>query len=107
MYDNVISGSPEDKSFLFPFFVTFLQALKKEEYFEDNNSERVNHKKNPKSKQQTCCLYIIFVYYVLPVGVDCCSDGDAVGGKTRKSSPPSAACINKNTNQQCGTLKTF
>ena len=102
MYDNVISGSPEDKSFLFPFFVTFLQALKKEEYFEDNNSERVNHKKNPKSKQQTCCLY--FVYYVLPVGVDCCSDGDAVGGKTRKSSPPSAACINKNTNQQCGTL---
>ena len=45
MYDNVISGSPEDKSFLFPFFVTFLQALKKEEYFEDNNSERVNHKK--------------------------------------------------------------
>ena len=26
MYDNVISGSPEDKSFLFPFFVTFLQA---------------------------------------------------------------------------------
>ena len=29
MYDNVISGSPEDKSFLFPFFVTFLQALKR------------------------------------------------------------------------------
>ena len=29
MYDNVISGSPEDKSFLFPFFVVaFLQAMK-------------------------------------------------------------------------------
>ena len=40
MYDNVISGSPEDKSFLFPFFVTFLQALKKEEYLKDNNSEK-------------------------------------------------------------------
>ena len=44
MYDNVISGSPEDKSFLFPFFVTFLQALKKEEYLKTIIVKRVNHK---------------------------------------------------------------
>ena len=90
MYDNVISGSPEDKSFLFPFFVTFLQALKRGIILDckdnSNRVKRVNHKRKSQNKQT------YFVYF-LPVGVDCCSDGDAVGGKTRKSSPPSAACI--------------
>ena len=50
----------------------------------------INHK--PKNTINTSRLVALFLLG-LPVGVDCCSDGDAVGGKTRKSSPPSAACI--------------
>ena len=35
-----------------------------------------------------------FALFFLPVEVDC-SDGDAVGGITLKSNPPSAACTKK------------
>ena len=46
--------------------------------------------------------FFVCLFFSLPVEVDC-SDGDAVGGITLKSNPPSAACTpKKNMYQKIG-----